>query len=680
MIVEKNLTVISNMSVKEEKAIGNKTLFTFGTTPVMSTYLVYLAAGEFEYLEDKKGRVNIRVYMTPGKKEQGRFALELGRKFLNFYENYFKIPYPLPKMDLIAIPDFAAGAMENWGAITFRENALLFDLKFSSTATKQRIAEIVAHEIAHQWFGNLVTMEWWNDLWLNESFATYMATKAVDSVFPEFDFWSQFLSDSTESAMRLDALKSSHPIEVKVNTPKEIAEIFDDISYDKGGSILRMLNYYLGEEDFIEGIKSYLKKFKYRNTKSEDLWKSFEEASGKPVIKMLKNWIKKKGYPLVEVSRKGESLKLVQSRFLLEKTSSDDLWSIPINMSIGDKQITLLMDTKTKEVKAQKNFKINTKQVGFYRVKYPKLDEFKIVISNKKISNMDRWGIQNDFFSLCVSGDNSIKDYLELVDYYKKDDDFLVLSDIQDNLYSLYFLGCYELFKNKIEDKTVDFLRNNFKLLGWEQKKGEPHTYAMLRSKTISFLGKLGDKEINNECKKRFSQYMKDKNLLIPDLQGAVFNSIAWNGNEKDYNIFMQLYETAQTQEEKVRFLGAISNFRDETCLKKTFEFMLSEKIRYSDIIYPIAYLSGNPYAKQMLWPWMKNNWKILSERLGDTKMLLRRMVSTLRVLSDMNSEQEIKSFFKKKSTQGLEMALAQTLEKIRINSRMVERMRKEFF
>jgi tricorn protease interacting factor F2/3 len=674
LITEKNLTAISNMPVKEEKVTGNKKSFTFGTTPIMSTYLVYLAAGEFEYVEDKVKPI-IRVYTTPGKKEQGRFALDLGRKFLTFYENYFKIPYPLPKMDMIAIPDFAAGAMENWGAITYRENALLFDTKFSSTATKQRIAEVVAHEIAHQWFGNLVTMKWWNDLWLNESFATYMATKAVDVVFPEFDFWSQFMSDSTDAAMRLDSLKSSHPIEAKVNTPKEIAEIFDDISYDKGGSILRMLNHYLGEKDFIEGIKNYLNEHKYGNSESVDLWDSFEKASGKPIKKMLASWITKTGYPMVEANFFEKNLTLKQKRFLYEGDDDKALWIIPVT---GLKE-PILFDTKEKTVRIEKITKLNLKQSGFYRVKYSKIDIESFKRGMKEFSNIDRWGLQNDLYALSYKGENNTKDYLDFVRSYENEKDYLVLSDIQDNLYGLYALTFSEKFNPKIKEECLSFAKKSFQLLGWEKKKEEPHTYAMLRAKTLAFMGKLGDKNTVNEAIIRFDSYLKDKNSLSPDLQGAVFSICAWHGNSKTYDLFKQLYKNAETQEEKVRFIGALSGFNDETLIARTFDFMLSDEIRFSDIIYVMGYLAGNPSAKKMLWPWTKKNWKKLDERLGETKMLLRRALGNLKVLSDYDTEKDIASFFSKTSRKGIEMALNQTLEKIRVNAKALDRMRKEF-
>ncbi|MEM4397346.1 MAG: M1 family aminopeptidase, partial [Candidatus Woesearchaeota archaeon] len=710
IITNENETAISNMPVKEiitikkeiienqTKKIETKKAHVFETTPIMSTYLVYLSAGLFEWIEDKlinkiankEKETLIRVITTPGKKEQGKFALELGKKFLKYYEDYFQIPYPLPKMDLIAIADFAAGAMENWGAITFRENALLFDQKISSTATKQRIAEIIAHEIAHQWFGNLVTMKWWNDLWLNESFATYMATKAVADVFPEFDFWDQFLSDSTESAMRLDSLKSSHPIEAKVKTPKEIAEIFDDISYDKGGSILRMLNNYIGEKYFIDGVKHYLNKYKYSNTESIDLWNSWEKVSKKPVKKFLKNWIKKTGYPLVIVDEKKEKNKsflvINQKRFLLEKQKSKEKWLIPVKINFIEKKIKkdFLLEKETKTEKISP-YLINEGYYGFYRVKYSKENLNYLKNNLRNFSNIDRWALQNDLYALAKSGEIKTRDYLNFVENYNGDVDFLVCSDILDNLGSVYYLSYNETFNKEISEFNKKFLFEAFKKLGWQKKENEKHTTPMLRAKVLSFLGKLGNEEIINEAKKRFENYINNQNnktnenKLDPDLQMPVFSIMAWNENSETlYKKFLDYYRNAKTQEEKVRFLLSLCSFKDEELLKKTFEFMLSEEIRFSDILYPASGLAGNPIAKKMLWPFVKENWTELDKRLGETKMLLRRVVGNLAVLSDEKSEKEINKFFKKRP-KGLEMTLAQVLEKVRINKKHLERMRKEF-
>ncbi|MEK6866160.1 MAG: M1 family metallopeptidase, partial [Thermoproteota archaeon] len=303
IIAENKFTAISNMPVTSKKRMKNKTLYKFAKTPIMSTYLIYLGVGEFEYLTSKIGKIQVRVITTKGNKSKGKYSLELGKKLLSSYEKYFGIKYPLPKLDLIAIPDFASGAMENWGAITFRETILLYDPKTSSTRTKQYIAEVISHEIAHQWFGNLVTMKWWNDLWLNESFATFMATKFVDKFYPEWDLWNQFVEDAMNTAMGLDSLKNTHPIDVKVNSTSEIREIFDAISYDKGGCVLRMLEHYVGESNFQKGLKQYLADFKYKNAEGQDLWDAIGKISKMPVRAMVLTWLKQPGFPVVEIEK-----------------------------------------------------------------------------------------------------------------------------------------------------------------------------------------------------------------------------------------------------------------------------------------------------------------------------------------------------------------------------------------
>src|SRR3989344_4181595 len=313
------------MPILKELAEKNKKITKFQTTPKMSTYLLYLGVGKFEYLENNSSRVKIRVYTVPGKKNLGKMALDYAQRFLDYFDNYFGIKYPLPKCDFIAIPDFSSGAMENWGAITFREIVLLGDEK-TSVANKEYIAEVIAHELAHQWFGNLVTMKWWDDLWLNESFATFMAQKAVSEVFPEWEYDLRFYEDILESALSADSLKSTHSISVPIKHVKDVSQIFDRISYEKGCSVLHMLESYIGNESFRKGLTIYLKNHEYSNAVKEDLWNALAESSkNKNVTKLMSAWVNKPGYPIVNV----ENNKLTQKRFLLSEESKGT-WPIPI--------------------------------------------------------------------------------------------------------------------------------------------------------------------------------------------------------------------------------------------------------------------------------------------------------------------------------------------------------------
>ncbi|KAF6036203.1 NPEPPS [Bugula neritina] len=315
LIVPKDRPVISESETKE-----GLLAVTFDRTPIMSTYLLAFIVGEYDYVEDRDSDgVLIRVYTPVGKPEQGQFALEVAKKTLPFYKEYFGIAYPLPKMDLIAIADFAAGAMENWGLVTYRETALLVDPKNSASSAKQRVALVVGHELAHQWFGNLVTMEWWTHLWLNEGFASFIEYLCVDFCFPEFDIWTQFVKQDLAEALELDALRNSHPIEVPVGHPAEVDEIFDAISYCKGASVIRMLHSWIGDEAFRKGLHQYLNKFAYKNAFTEDLWEALVESSGKPVGEVMSTWTSQMGYPVLQVDERKEGdkrvLTITQSKF-----------------------------------------------------------------------------------------------------------------------------------------------------------------------------------------------------------------------------------------------------------------------------------------------------------------------------------------------------------------------------
>ena len=648
--------------------------------------MIYLGVGEFEYLTGKIGKVKIRVVTTKGNKSKGKFSLELGKKLLTSYEKYFGIKYPLPKLDLIAVPDFAAGAMENWGAITFRETILLYDPKTSSTRTKQFIAEVISHEIAHQWFGNLVTMKWWNDLWLNESFATFMATKFVDKFYPEWDLWNQFVEDAMNVAMGLDSLKTTHPIDVKVNSPAEIREIFDAISYDKGGCVLRMLENYVGEPNFRNGLKKYLSDFKYKNAQGNDLWNAIGKASKMPVTSMINTWLKQPGFPLVEINQDGNNLKLKQSRYLLEddKKFRKGLWAIPLSLGLEDEFSKKLFSKKSMSMKIPKNtlgFVANYGRKGFYRVKYDEgiLLDLKMLVDEKKIPAIDRWAIQNDLFSLCVSGNEKVRNYLDFSDAYFDEDSYLASVNVAHNLASLYFRAFNEKFVDEIHDYAANYFRKILFNLGWDPQKSDKHTDALLRSFVISALGKMNDEEVTEEALRRYKKFLKQPSSLSPDLVEPICSIAAWNGNQKTYNELIKLYKNAKTMEEKLRFLGAMCGFQDTKLLIKTLDFSQTPQVRSQNMQLPIMKVAANPFGDKVLWPWLKKNWKKLNKKVGHGNPLFNRIVASISAVADDSMEKEIKQFFKKNPTPGTERTQAQTLERIRINSKFLRNMKKEF-
>jgi len=439
---------------------------TYDRTPIMSTYLLAFVVGEFDYVEAReKNNVLIRVYTPVGKKAQGEFALDVAVKTLPFYNDYFEIPYPLPKMDLIAIPDFAAGAMENWGLVTYRENALLVDPENTSSNTKQWVALVVGHELAHQWFGNLVTMQWWTHLWLNEGFASWIEYLCVDYCFPDWNIWIQYINMDFKRALQLDALDNSHPIEVPVGHPDEVDEIFDAISYCKGNSVIRMLHNWLGAEAFRKGLAAYLKKHQYQNAVTEDLWESLEATSGKPVNKVMSTWTSKMGYPMLTAhiteSADNITLNIKQQKFCANgDDSSDASWLVPITVITQSNSTpqTYLLDGRQAEIvlegsRAGDWVKINPQQIGLFRVKYSEemLERLLPAIKNGALSAADRLGVQEDLFALAKAGYSSTANLLTLMGAYGNERNYVVLSSINGNLAELgslfSHLPCYTQFK-----------------------------------------------------------------------------------------------------------------------------------------------------------------------------------------------------------------------------------------
>ena len=686
IVADKRLSAISNMPVTSKKNLGDRTMHRFAKTPVMSTYLVYLGVGEFEYLAGRAGKTRIRVVTTRGNKSRGRYSLNLGKKLLSSYEEYFGIEYPLPKLDLIAIPDFAAGAMENWGAITFRETILLYDPKTSSTRTKQFIAEVISHEIAHQWFGNLVTMKWWNDLWLNESFATFMATKFVDLFYPQWDLWSQFVDDAMVTAMGIDSLKTTHPIDVTVKSPAEVREIFDAISYDKGGCILRMLEHYVGEPNFQKGLKKYLSDFKYGNAEGRDLWNAIGRASKMPVASMVDTWLRQPGFPLVYASRNGKTLKIKQKRYLLEHDDghSDGLWHIPLSLGPQNGLPSKLLKKESASLRIPKTsggLVVNPGRTGFYRVRYDDamLSGLKPLVEKKKLQSIDRWAIQNDLFSLCVSGGKTVGDYLDFSDAYADEESYMASLNVAHNLAALYFGAFDEKFSGEIGRHARNHLGAVLLRLGWDAKKTDSHTDAMLRAFVISALGRMNDPDVTAEAHARYAKFLESPDSLPPDLVEPVCSIAAWNGNAKTHADLLNLYRNAGTAEERLRFLGAMCGFQNTRLLVRTLNFSQTAEVRSQNMQLPIMKVAANPRGKKILWPWLKKNWKRLNKKVGSGNPLLNRIVASIASVADDSMEAEITGFFRKNPAPGTERTQAQMLERVRIHSALLRRMKGEF-
>lgn len=688
LVVPKALTALSNMPVVSEtnKDADLKTV-TFDETPIMSTYLLAFVVGEFDYVEDKTSNgVVVRVYTPLGKSEQGLFALQVAVKTLPFYDDYFGIPYPLPKSDLIAIPDFAAGAMENWGLVTYRETAVLVDPVNSSAASKQWVALVVGHELAHQWFGNLVTMEWWTHLWLNEGFASWIEYLAVDHCFPEWDIWTQFVFSDLGRAFGLDCLKSTHPVEVEVADAAEIDEIFDIISYSKGCSIVRMLASFLGNDVFKKGLNIYLNRHKYANALTEDLWAALSETSGKPVKELMDHWTKQDGYPVLFVSEKESkdaetTLEVTQSRFLStgEDSSITTIWWVPIGVATphGTVQQIIKDKTSTVTVKADKNewIKFNPGVTGFYRVRYTDelLNRLRAPIESLELPPADRLGIQGDAFALARAGMLPTTHVLSLLSAFKNEENYTVYSDLSANIGDLATVVSATDYYPSFTRYAASLYENIVNKVGWDAKEGEGHLISLLRTLVLGAAGKYGHAATIAEAQKRFAKFLDDRSSLHADMRGAVYRICLANAPEGDDSVYesvLRIFRETDLHEEKERCMRALGASSDPKLLQKTLEFAMGSEVRSQDTVFVIAGVAANPKGRELAWKFVQEKWTELFTRY-DGGFLLSRLVQT--TSADFTTEEkakEVEAFFAVNKAPAAERAVKQSVEKIRSNAR----------
>lgn len=683
LIVPKDLTAVSNSieldsKVVPEHGVGFKTV-NFAPTPKMSTYLLAFIVGEMEFLESKTQRgVVVRVFTTPGKKAQAKFALGCAVKTLDFFEKYFDINYPLPVLDMLAIPDFTSGAMENWGAITYRESALLVDEKNTSAANKQWVALVIAHEIAHQWFGNLVTMHWWTDLWLNEGFASYIEYLAVDKLFPSWDIWTQFAVADLAPAFKLDSLQNTHPIEVTVNHPDEIGEIFDAVSYSKGASVIRMLANYLGEKDFRDGLRYYLKTHAYKNTKTTDLWQALEKVSKKPVTEIMKNWTLKPGYPLIQVIQKPNSLVLKQSRFFQSRISrinnrEKTIWKIPMKVESALKTKNFLLTGQSHELSIDTSktwVKLNTGETSFFRTDYPAqlLKSLASGIKNNQLTAIDRLGVIRDAFALAESGQLPTIQALQLAESYKHETEYTVWVEIISGLIQIRSLIYFEGYRKEFDAFALSILDPLVKKIGWTQKKGEKHTTGFLRTLALYTAGVFGNTAVISKSLQLFSS-LKNKHKAIPvNLRSVVYNLTGENGKDSDFNFLIKKYKKESLHEEKNRIGRALGNFQDKKLLKQALEFAFSKNVRTQDLPGILVAVWSNPKGKELAWSFVQANIKEILSKFALGGHMLSRILAPAGNFNTTKMALEIKNFFKKHQTAGVKRTLEQIQEKILSN------------
>ena len=689
---------LSNMPVlkfwKNESKPSTEKRVEFQTTPPMSTYLVAFIVADLEYIEayDKNG-VRIRVYTTPGKKEHGQFGLDVALHTLPFLAEYYDMKYPLPKLDLVALPDFGAGAMENWGLETFRETALLIDPANVSVAARERVADVVDHELAHHWFGNLVTMQWWTHLWLNEGFANFVENKAVDKQFPEWERMLRFIAEDVRGALHAMDKKNSHAIEVDVKNPAEIREIFDTTTYSGGGSVNFMNEQYLTEEGFLKGLRLYLKKYAYGNATTKQLWEILEKVTGKPVRSVMGTYTRQAGYPLVivqekELSRKGlRSFELKQQRFLFDGSSDrkNPTWAIPIGV-IGSslpkssyhymrsKKMNLIVNAATNNW-----VKLNPGTGALYRVLYPEHMQHSLAKAVKEVDDRitpaDRIGLLDDAFALARAGYLSTTEALELLESYRNEKNCYVWTVIASAFGEMdHMIGSENSARAAFEQYARTFFRPMALHMGWGKREGERNSDVLLRSLVLRNYAGYGDLNTVAKAFLRFNAHQVVK-PIDPDLRQLVYTLVAEYGKPDEWEKLITIYGSTDDHQEKIRVLRAIGKTKDPEIVKQALTFAISEKVRKQDT--PIVILSAglNNIARPIVWEFLKSNWKIFIERYhGGGLGLLSRMVKVADGFKTERTYHDVKEFFAKNKLDGAKRVMAETLEQIQSNVAWVKR------
>jgi puromycin-sensitive aminopeptidase len=683
LIVDDALTAVSNGAVVDEQDLGDgKRQVTFAETMPMSTYLVAFIVGQFDLTAALDvGGVPLRIACTPGKLHLTHFALEAGAAAVRFLEDYFEIPYPSDKLDHVAIPDFAFGAMENLGCVTYRETALLVDATAASRLELQRVAEVIAHETAHMWFGDLVTMKWWNGIWLNEAFATFMELMTVDHFRPEWDIWVTF-GAGRSAAMVTDGLESTRPVEFPVGRPEEAEAMFDVLTYQKGAAVLRMLEQYLGPEPFRQGIVRYLGQHRHHNTETTDLWDAIEAASGEPARAVMDSWIYQGGYPLVSVDpgKDGRRLTLSQRRFLYAG-DGDELWQVPINLrlsvggEISQRRVLLTGASATVELPGPVDWVVvNDGAWGFYRVRYEATLLRRLTAAmHQQLRPLERLSVVSDTWAAVLAGHSPIGDFLELV---------LLLGDETDPdvwATALGPLGLLDRIAGDTERPILQALVRRvagpaFAQLGWQPAGGEGERVGTLRSRLIGALGLLGaDPEVRAEAARRHAAYLQDRTSLAPDLVTATVNVVAQAGGEAEFTTVLDQFRRASTPQDEIRYLYALGATESAPLLRRTLDLCMSGEVRTQDAPYVIGTVLATRAGAGLTWDFLEERWETVSARFPDNS--IPRMLEGITGITDPALARRIHAFLDAHPVPQGERPLAQSRERLDINVRFRERI-----
>jgi len=678
-VADNGQVAISNQKIVSDTAgPGDKHTVRFATTAKMSPYLSALVVGNFEYIEGEADGIPIRVYSTPGKKEMGKFALESAEHVLSYYDKYFSIKYPYGKLDLVGLPDFSAGAMENTGCITFREVLLLIDEKQGSVDLKKTIASVIAHEMAHQWFGDLVTMKWWDDVWLNEGFATWMSSKPLESWKPEWNFNLDDVSQ-TGGTLNMDSLANTRPIHQAADTPAQITELFDRIAYGKAAAVLRMLESYLGEETFRAGVNAYIQQHQYANATADDFWDAQAKTSKKPVDRIMPTFVKQAGVPMINLkaqcSGNSTTVTLDQRRYYYDREKSqapnDQLWQVPIclkgSAGNGSPQCELLTREHGAFTLAGCSTWVlaNAGATGYYRVGYQP-DAVRALASDaeSKLSPAERIALQTDIWASVRVGREPVGDYLALVQGLGADRNRAVL---EDALSRLNYIGQYLVTDSDRESYRIwlrQYLTPILTDVGWEPQPGESDEQKTLRARVFNSLGyDARDPQALAQARTLADEALDNPASVDRELAGSAVGLAALTGDQAFYDKLLATLKNAKSPEEYYIFLLALPQFGDPKLLQRTLDYALSPDVRSQDALGLISNVMQNPAGEKLAWDFVLTHWDAVQKTGGP--FASAQIIGATSTFCDAHMRDQVAYFYAAHKIEGAERTYRQSIERI---------------
>jgi puromycin-sensitive aminopeptidase len=680
LVVKEGLTAVSNGPEVEREALADgRVRIRFADTMKMSTYLAAWVVGPLELTEPADaGGVPVRIVHVPGKEALTSFAVDSSVHSLNWFAEYYGIPYPEAKLDNIALPDFAQGAMENVGCVTYREQVLLIDPARSTQEEQLGVAETVAHELAHMWFGDLVTMRWWNGIWLNEAFATFMSMLAVDDFRPDWEIWNTFTRDRS-NAFEVDALETTRPIEYEVRSPDDASGMFDTLTYVKGGAVLRMLEQWLGADRFRDGIRRYLREHAYGNTETHDLWDALEEETGEPVRRTMDAWIFQPGYPAISVSLDGDRVRFSQRRFLPSRDDDDTTWPVPLTVrqvSGEQEQVDrILIEGDGADIGLLAPDAVvvaNAGSASFVRVWYD--DELRSRVVDRAmdaLSPIERYSLVDDAWAAVVAGQASASSYLDLVQGFADETDLRVWQSI------LGGLGWLDRFvddepRERLRAFVRELLRPALARLGWDASPDETDLTRALRGQLVQSLAILGgDPETLAQCRELELEGQGDPQLL----QAAV-EAVAAEGTKDDLDRYWERYRNATTPQEEERYLFATSRFPGDAEVERILGASMTDDIRTQDAPYLLARSTTNRRQGPKVWRFIAGHWDAMQDRFASSNII--GLVSGIRYLTDPESVANVDAFFREHDIPQNHLMLQQGLERMRVHAKLRQRVTPE--